>query len=221
MSEQEKFLGRWSRRKQEAGKADAEQPPTDAAEDPQAIVASEQPADEEKREATEFDLSKLPTLESITGSTDIKAFLSAGVPAHLTRAALRNAWAADPAIRDFVGLSENAWDFNDPNSIPGFGTIDSPGELRKMVEQVFGEMTKAPENKDPAPPESPNQTADDLAPEADATPSAGSEPADEAETAAAPDAPATVEDVAVQDDHQPAHRDILSVRRRHGGALPS
>ena len=50
----------------------------------------------------------LPATESITADTDIRAFLAPGIPAHLTRAALRRAWAADPAIRDFVGLAENA-----------------------------------------------------------------------------------------------------------------
>lgn len=27
----------------------------------------------------------------------------------------------DPKIRDFVGPSENAWDFSKPDSVPGFG----------------------------------------------------------------------------------------------------
>jgi hypothetical protein len=34
------------------------------------------------------------------------------VPQDLARAALRRAWTVDPAIRDFVGLFENCWDFN-------------------------------------------------------------------------------------------------------------
>jgi hypothetical protein len=52
---------------------------------------------------------------------DVTQFLRAGVPAELTRAALRRTWATDPAIRDFIGIAENQWDFNDPNAIPGFG----------------------------------------------------------------------------------------------------
>ena len=31
----------------------------------------------------------------------------------------------DPQIRDFVGLSENAWDFTDLNAVPGFAPIES------------------------------------------------------------------------------------------------
>jgi hypothetical protein len=30
----------------------------------------------------------------------------------------------DPAIRNYVGLSENAWDFNAPGGVPGFGLLD-------------------------------------------------------------------------------------------------
>jgi hypothetical protein len=56
----------------------------------------------------------------------------------LTRAALRRAWSADQAIRDFIGLSENSWDFNAPEGVPGFGSLatDGPGQLpaRKMRE---------------------------------------------------------------------------------------
>jgi hypothetical protein len=30
----------------------------------------------------------------------------------------------DPAIQNYVGLSENAWDFNTPGGVPGFGPLD-------------------------------------------------------------------------------------------------
>lgn len=41
---------------------------------------------------------------------------------------------ADPAIRDFKGLSENAYDFNDPNSnIPGFGPLPPDDGQRSLV----------------------------------------------------------------------------------------
>jgi TorA maturation chaperone TorD len=29
----------------------------------------------------------------------------------------------DPAIRDFIGIAENQWDFNDPTAMPGFGPL--------------------------------------------------------------------------------------------------
>ena len=74
---------------------------------------------------TEFpiDAANLPPIESIGAASDIRPFLALGVPADLARAALRRAWSTDPAIRDFIGLSENSWDFNAPDGVPGFGSL--------------------------------------------------------------------------------------------------
>ena len=85
-----------------------------------------------------FDLASLPPIESITGASDIRAFLAPGVPPELTRAALRRVWTADPAIRDFVGLAENAWDFNAPGAIAGFGSLEMTDELRREVMRMVG-----------------------------------------------------------------------------------
>ena len=35
---------------------------------------------------------------------------------------------ADPAIRNFIGLTENAYDFTDPHGVPGFGPMPPGGE---------------------------------------------------------------------------------------------
>ena len=86
--------------------------------------------------AEPVDLSSLPPIESIDAATDITAFLRKGIPQELRHAALRRAWSADPAIRDFVGLAENAWDFNDPNAMPGFGPLDcSEAEVSALVDR--------------------------------------------------------------------------------------
>ena len=69
---------------------------------------------------------------------NIRGFLEAGVPGDLTRAALRRAWSLDPAIRDFVGLSENSWDFNAPGTMAGFGPIDGE-EVERLLTQLLGE----------------------------------------------------------------------------------
>jgi hypothetical protein len=138
MSEPENFLARWSRRKRDAAEA---APEAEAA--PQQNAAPTPPTEAPKGADREpFDLASLPPIESIGAGTDVSAFLRPGVPAELTRAALRRAWSADPAIRDFVGLVENGWDFNDPEAMAGFGSI-SPGEVARLVAQTIGEA--APE----------------------------------------------------------------------------
>jgi len=93
-----------------------------------------------------FDPATLPPVESIDAGTDVSAFLRPGVPADLAQAALRRAWVADPAIRDFVGLAENAWDFNAADGVPGFGPLRTIDDVQRLVAQVAGVLpTKAPE----------------------------------------------------------------------------
>jgi hypothetical protein len=93
----------------------------------QSIAKPGQPPPTESR----FDAATLPPIESIGAASDIRPFLAPGVPVDLTRAALRRAWSTDPAIRDFIGLSENSWDFNAPDGIPGFGSL-TPQRLARM-----------------------------------------------------------------------------------------
>jgi len=146
----EEFLARWSRRKREAEAAVGAPPPTEPSEAPTPAP----PGTAETLADAEVDLSSLPPIESITGGTDITAFLRKGIPPELSRAALRRAWAADPAIRDFVGLAENAWDFNDPNAMPGFGPLDcSEEQLAALVDRVVGGVRSAADHLATAIPE--------------------------------------------------------------------
>jgi hypothetical protein len=115
-SDSEDFLARWLRLKSESERAM-----------PAADVSA----------APAFDPTSLPTIESIVADSDIRQFLQAQVPEELTRAALRSAWTADPAIRDFVGIAENQWDFNDHAAMAGFGPLDAASYL---VAQAFGSL---------------------------------------------------------------------------------
>jgi hypothetical protein len=132
---EEDFLARWSRRKREVAKAEAE-PSVEST----APARTEPTAGVVEKTEPEFDLASLPPIESINALTDVTAFLRAGVPAELSRAALRRVWTADPAIRDFVGLAENAWDFTDPAAMPGFGPLESTDEIRRMVASIVDQI---------------------------------------------------------------------------------
>ena len=92
-----------------------------------------------------FDLAALPSLDSIRAQTDITVFLQSGVPTELRLAALRRAWTMDPAIRDFKELAENDWDFNDLNSIPGFGELGPEVDVKTMVALMVGEPPRLAE----------------------------------------------------------------------------
>jgi hypothetical protein len=92
-----------------------------------------------------FDPESLPPIESITAGSDIRAFLQKGVPRHLTQAALRRVWTTDPAIRDFIGIAENQWDFTDPTAMPGFGPLAPSDDVGKLVAQAMGKLDELTE----------------------------------------------------------------------------
>jgi hypothetical protein len=162
MSEPENFIARWSRRKREAAQESEAAKPAAAPEPTAEGVSTDDdprrgdaaaPARENTSEPAQsaFDLEKLPPIESITAESDIRAFLRPGVPPELTRAALRRAWAADPKIRDFVGLADYDWDFNTPGAIAGFGVLEPSEELRQQVARMVGRSLADGQSEKPAP----------------------------------------------------------------------
>jgi hypothetical protein len=134
MTGPDNFIRRWARLKRASDSAHEIETFSAKAEvtttQPEAEAAPDQP----------FDPASLPSLEQIAADTDIGAFLQSGVPAELTRAALRRAWASDPAIRNFIGIAENQWDFNDPDGIPGFGPLPATGGASAVPAQVSSKL---------------------------------------------------------------------------------
>jgi hypothetical protein len=206
MSE-DSFLTRWSRRK---AAAKAEPVPEPARED-EAGKPKAQPQPATEPPAEEVDLSALPPLDSITSATNVTAFLRKGVPEALRTAALRKVWATDPAIRDFIGLSENAWDFNDPAGIPGFGPLDVPSdEIRQMAAKLVGDVREAAEKVEGALEQVAEHRDGENLKTADAEP-ANLPPADTAMQQNEPAAPQQSEPAVPESRPRP---------RSHGGALP-
>jgi Protein of unknown function (DUF3306) len=213
----EQFLARWSRRKQET-KAGQAEPAREEAAGAHGLAPSDRAGAEPV--PSEADLSNLPPIESIDAATDVTAFLRKGIPQELSRAALRRAWSADPAIRDFVGLAENAWDFNDPNAMAGFGPLDySAEQVNALVRRIVGDVVETARSL-------PNQlatAAEDSArsPHSEAGSAQSSnlveatepEPPDESAGAELPSGSAASQPEAA-DDETPLPR------RTHGGALP-
>ena len=148
MNDPDKFLSRWSRRKREADegkvKRRAEKEQAGAADGAASAPENEPARPDSAPDAPgpKFDVESLPPIEAISAETDITAFMRAGVPETLKHAALRRAWSADPAIRDFMGLTENYWDAAGPDGIPGFGDLDPNLDVRRMVSELFGEAPR-------------------------------------------------------------------------------
>ena len=139
MSKSEGFLSRWSRLKSETSRATGEpaiepladgSSPNDTTDGPSPDSATVSPP-------PAVDLASLPPVESIGPGTDIRAFLQAGVPAELVRAALRSAWLTDPRIREFIEIADNQWDFNAQDGIPGFGALGVADASRSLVNRAL------------------------------------------------------------------------------------
>ena len=243
MSDPDNFLTRWSRKKIEEKRESVDVRTPEA----QSTLAGQR--DENKNAATAgdratksatptpaFDLASLPSIDSIGPQTDVSVFMQPGVPSDLRHAALRRAWSVDPGIRDFRGLQENDWDFNDPYGVPGFGPIGPDVDVRKMVADLFGEKPaddagKAAEAAQQVAqlPDKSGETGDrTMAPEQSATsPTSKALPAAEPERAishAASDEDNFVQregNSAVQDkDAEKTQPKVGTARRSHGGALP-
>jgi Protein of unknown function (DUF3306) len=235
MNDRETFLARWSRRKHavaaENADADSRAAPSPAAserpvehgEPAEGTTGAEvtqgnavvSPAGDSDTAVPLFDPASLPPIESIAAETDIRAFLAPGVPSELTRAALRRAWAADPKIRDFVGLADYDWDFNTPGSMAGFGPLEMTEELRQIAARIIGRppgSEAAGENSDLAGPVG----SRDESPPAERVHDVAEQDASERDPPPRRDPPVA----AAQNRPDAAGRSQTVVPLRHGGALP-
>jgi hypothetical protein len=199
--DQASFLARWSRRKRAAEAAPEPSPaPLDApAEDeapppalkPQAAKAQACPIPG----LPEIDLSLLPKIEDLTAGSDFSPFLRPGIPAALRSAALRRMWSLDPAIRDFIGPADYAWDYNTPAGLPPGFSLEIGEGVKKLLAQAIGALDEdAPRQA---------ETAEAVDAEPDADP-----PQVTAEAPAGMPEPAEPE------------QEAQAPRRRHGGAMP-
>jgi hypothetical protein len=130
------FLARWSRRKRQG-----EDPPTTesaATLDDTCKEAGEHTRSPEAMDSTQ-EAEPLPRIEELTAESDLSVFMRAGVPRELQKAALRRVWSLDPAIRDYCGPADYALNFNDPDSLPGFGSR----EMVELAKELLDELAEA------------------------------------------------------------------------------
>jgi hypothetical protein len=215
VSESESFLSRWSRLKRESGSG---------ANDVEETRADALPGTDDLSSPA-FDPASLPPIESIVSDSDIRQFLHASVPAELTRAALRAAWTADPAIRDFIGIADNQWDFNAPATIPGFSSLGPADYARGLVARAPGSLHDGVEGT----PDNSHTAEHRAVPGSDST---RTEPVDEVWQVATPPAPSDHDaDPAGQVGERPGVHSGTGMEaaevdsgppatRSHGGALP-
>jgi hypothetical protein len=228
MSEDEKgFLARWSQRKRDAGKADAdaaapEAPAQPGETTPEATASEAEPP---------FDLDSLPKLEELTSSTDMTVFFKKGVPESIRNAALRKSWVLDPAIRNYVNPAlDYAYDWNTPGGVPGSGELAPGTDIARMVSQIMGtdpRQTETVDKRDTNEAYRRNESSDDVAKQQDEAPSPASVRLSETSTPPESQAVASLQQPQSDldqpsDGSQNDDRDFASQQadRRHGSARP-
>ncbi len=229
MTALENFIARWTRLKHEADAArdtalESGASPSEAEASPDSELDAVPPGNEAEL-VEPFDPASLPSIDTITFDTDIRPFLHGRVPAALTRAALRQAWTSDPAIRDFIGIAENQWDFNDPGAIPGFGPMLGEDNLQSLLEQAIGLHKKLVETVSELPISAGQQSvamdqaSTTLALDQTAPPASDGLPAIEVDDGASTD-DSSGEATAREHRDAAGEDEFSSNRRSHGSALP-
>ncbi|MBA5776631.1 DUF3306 domain-containing protein [Stappia sp. F7233] len=214
MGEEEGFLKRWSRLKQEAQT------------EPEAPTAEEETQDEldviveeaEDIEAANRAAAEAVDLEGLSYDSDFSVFLKKGVPAALKNAALRKLWASNPVLANVDGLNDYDEDFRLGNQLgrefrsaweAGRGYARKFEEMRKKAAEASGTEPVA----GAAPTDAPSQPADETRPSGpDAEPDAD----DGADSHAAAPGPAAADDPKAfpdepREDEKP---NKVSLRRR-------
>ena len=211
--EDEAFLARWSKRKAQArARPDSGELPSETPQEPAGL----QPAGAQDNEADEIAFEDLPPIDSIDASTDLTPWLRKKIPEAWKQAALSRVWATDPAISQFIGISENAWDWNVPDGVPGFGPLRATDDVVQLLAQAMGQtprrviaeleeavagISDVPQSELSPLPEMPKEAADETFIDESLMPE--------------PDAAELAPQSTPFEDHK------IVRRRRGGGALPS
>ncbi|WP_265518310.1 DUF3306 domain-containing protein [Nitratireductor luteus] len=212
----EGFLSRWSRRKREVSRQDADEvsSPDEAGEEPSAeAINEEMEANRLAAEAIDID--------SLEKGDDFSLFLKRGVPTALRTKALRRLWQSNPLLANLDGLNDYDTDFNDPahNTYSSLWQVGR-GFLSKSEQQRqrdTGGIREASEDKpDEADGNEESRPAVSVVEQQEVTSSVAQPEADPAESVGSQTAPPDGEDAGDgEEDERPRQR--VSIRRRLEG----
>jgi len=114
LTDDKRFLERWSRRKAATQTETEKEKETPAAVEP--ISTALPPAASPESPPT-IDPETLPDIDSMDADSDFSPFMQAGVPDALRNRALRKLWQTDPAFNVVDGLLEYGEDYADITAI--------------------------------------------------------------------------------------------------------
>lgn len=109
MTEDEKFISRWAKRKAEAREGKLEEPPASVPEPPE--TADAEPDDPDDHPAAGIDI------DSLDKDSDFTVFMHERVPEAIRRRALRKLWHSDPIFATLDGMNDYDEDFTDAATV--------------------------------------------------------------------------------------------------------
>lgn len=148
------FLSRWSRRKSEA-KADNSPHPAPPPAEPG--EGEQSPPSAQLGEGQGGGMPELPPVESLTKESDFSAFLAAGVPEDLRRAALSKLWASDPLFTQPEVFDLHMEDYN---AQPLGEVVRTAWKVGKGIVEDLPETASFPEDAEKSQPKT-NSEQDD------------------------------------------------------------
>ena len=168
----EGFLARWSRLKQEDRETARARPESEtddrpsagktvAARDARTPAASDR-STEDQPARKPIDLAELPSLDSLSATSDYAPFMREGVPEELRRQALRKLWMSDPVLSAPDPYDLHAFDYNIVPTFPqglanvaraGLGMLQPEDQARPGHGET-GVETAAAGSTDSPPPQS-------------------------------------------------------------------
>ncbi len=160
----EPFLSRWSRRKR-AGEPEEMADP--AAQTPEPEPAAAPPAPNETDEEILARL-ELPDPDTLEKGDDFSRFMSAAVPEHLRRRALRRLWRSNPALVVLDGLNEYDDDYT-KGFVPA-GTLKTAYKVGRGLVARMEEEARDEEPETPAPEAVATNAPDNITQESDPPP---------------------------------------------------
>ena len=137
--EDEPFLARWSRRKQEAREqgqaAPGEEPAAEAAPDAAPAAPSSDVPPQQEPEPRVLTDEDMPPIESLTDDADYSGFLSAGVSEVLRRQALRRLFSS-PKFNVTDGLDDFAEDYTQFAPLGDVVTADMKHRMERLLDKL-------------------------------------------------------------------------------------
>jgi hypothetical protein len=136
----DRFLARWSRRKQAAREAAREPQPAES----EARLPDGAPEAEAPHQLTE--IAELPDPDTLDASSDFSVFLRRDVPLETHQKALRRLWRLDPIYNRIDGLDDYCEDFTDQAKVvKGLRTAYKVGRgFLEHLEDAVPQETRTP-----------------------------------------------------------------------------